>query len=207
MQTTGYFLPANTYTDWARNEHPDFAPTDRQSLVIDAVNKALAAGMYYTDEVREFAKEILKPTAQELAIGLGVEGGEFGMDIYYARQAITAMKRHAVDRESWQHIRPTVGMSLGTIMFNDYKRITGAIIVGFEGEGDMTTGKGMHITFEGKRGTSLVRGQATATQIRSAIDRACEKGLRKVTFENLHAPKAPIKGKKTIETNPEPCLF
>lgn len=210
MNATAYTLPESTYKDWTRNEHPDFVPTDRQKLVMDVVRQALDAGLYYSSEVREFAKGILKPTEQELARGSGVEGGEFGMDVYYARQTLTAMKRHAVDVESWQHLRPAPGMVLGTIMFSDYKRITGATIVGIEGEGDRTTGKGMSIVFEGKRGSVTVRGTTTATHIRNAIDRALEQGLRKVSFEDLHAPKAPAKAAKKAagqESGAELALF
>lgn len=210
MQTTGYFLPANTYSDWARNECEDFVPNERQKLVMDVVRQAIDAGMYYTKDVLAFAKERLKPSEAELERGKGVEGGEFGMDVYYARQAITSAKKFAVSREAWQHLRPTPGKSLGTIMFNDYKRITGSTIIGFAGEGDISTGKGMRMVIEGKRGSVKVRLEATASQVRSAIDRAHEKGLRKITFEEINspAPTAP-KAKKTApaDSASEPCLF
>lgn len=210
MQTTAYFLPANTYSDWRRNECEDFTPTDRQKLVMDVVQQAIDAGRYYTKDVLAFAKEALKPSAEELERGKGTEGGEFGMDVYYARQANTAAKQFAVSREAWQHLRPIPGKNLGTIMFNDYKRITGATVIGFSGEGDITTGKGMRMVIEGKRGSVKVRLEATASQVRCAIDRAHEKGLRKITFEQINSPApSTAKDKKAApaDSASEPCLF
>lgn len=178
------------HKDWAGYEVDGYQPTDRQRTIIDAVAAALAAGMFYSSEVRDFVAKTLGVTAEQAAAGTNrVEGGDFGMDCYYARGYLGAQKRHEAERKSWSKLRPAQGMELGTLMFNDFKRMTGVVVTGLFGDGDPVSGKGMLVDLQGKRGSILVGIRVGASNIRCAMDRASERKLRKMNFEEFVAQR------------------
>lgn len=179
---TPYHLPVNgTYKDWARNECEDFTLNGRQSLVVEAVRSALAEGLYYSDAVRTRCAEILNPSAEILEVGIKAnEGGEFGMDCYYARRYLDAQKRFEAERAALQKLNPYVGQELGTIVFNDFKRNTKAKIV------DVKDG-GRSIRIEAKRGRYSVTMLCTALNIQHAVERAQEKGYRPAATPDVGA--------------------
>ena len=85
---TAYRVPADTYADWRRNQCREFAPDARQALAMSAVQQSLEEGLYYTCDVHARCRQLLPLTPEDAARGSGrVEGGEFGMDLYYARAA------------------------------------------------------------------------------------------------------------------------
>ena len=195
---TQYELPANTFKDWAGCERNDYVPTERQKLVVDAVQKALDAGLYYTSDVLEFCKVELRVTEAQAAVAATrVQGGEVGMDIYYGRKYLDKQKQLARAREILELLRPHVGQRLGTIMFNDFKRITGAIIT------EVAEG-GLTMTVQGKRGSATVAFTCNPISVACAIDRAAERMLRKLNFQATfcegavdatHEKQAPAKAK------------
>lgn len=183
----GYSLPGDTYADWRDGEAETFAPTPRQALVVEAVTAALAAGLYYTVDVREFCARYLGITPEVDAFQRSqvtqVEGGEFGMDCYYARRYLDAQKKHAELRRFAEALRARPGDSLGTLVFSDFKR-TNATCVKTVSE------CGRYLTITGKRGAATYEFQPTATQVAYAIDRAHSGKHRKDDFAGFAAKRA-----------------
>ncbi len=178
----------NLFNEWAGCEAEGYQPTDRQKVLIDAVRDAKASGLFYTKDVRNHVAKALNLTPEQAAVGATrTEGGDFGMDCYYARQFIEAVQRHEAEHQAWVQLKPTAGLDIGTLVFNDFKRTTGVVVTGFVGEGDVKNGKGMLMALRGKRGAMTVGLNATATQVRYAMDRAAEKGNRKTTFDQFVA--------------------
>ena len=151
--------------------------------VIAAVQSALDANLFYTRDVLAHAIVQLgvTPEQAERNYKMRVEGGVIGMDTYYARCYIDAQAKAAAERVALQIIKPHVGQKLGTLMFNDFKRNTGMVVVAVSEGGKM-------ITLKGKRGAYSVSLACTAKNIEYAINRAAEKGLRKDNFAMAFAP-------------------
>lgn len=183
-----YALPENVYEEWHGCEGLTFLPNQRQQLVIEAVRTALGEGRYYTSDVHERCVELLKPTFDDLQVQkTKVEGGAVGMDFYYARGYIAAQQAFAAEREALSQLRPQVGMQLGTLMFNDFKRTTGVRVI--EVMLDVLT-----LRLQGTRGSQTVQFTCGAVAVKSAMDRAAERDLRKGGFADfvraLSLPKA-----------------
>ncbi|RTL36907.1 MAG: hypothetical protein EKK53_22030 [Burkholderiales bacterium] len=183
-----YVLPENVYEEWAGCEGLTFQPNQRQQIVIEAVRTALGEGLYYTSQVHERCVELLRPSVEDLEVQkTKVEGGAVGMDFYYARGYIAAQNAFAAEREALGLLRPQVGMQLGTLMFNDFKRTTGVRII--EVMPDVLT-----LRLQGTRGSQTVQFTCGAVAVKSAMDRAAERDLRKGGFADyvsaLSSPKA-----------------
>lgn len=207
-QPNSRYVPcaASQYDEWARNETVDFVPNERQQVVVQAVQVALDAGLYYTSDVLKHCTEALSLTPEQAAVGAQkVEGGNFGMDLFYARQYLDAKKRHEAEQRTWLQLSPILGKQLGTLTFNDYKRNTGMQIVDFVGNGNIKDGKGLLMVLKGKRGAFQVTLQASASQVRNAIDRAAEKGSRKDNFEQYLA--GPVKVPRKQQDQNTACLL
>lgn len=178
MNTTPYELPASTYEDWAGHDHKGFQPTARQQTVIDAIQAAMDSGLYYSDELARFAAEHLRITDEQKLKGTkSVQNGEFGMDCYYARCYLRAQKEYQRDDQARARLQLQAGSKLGTLVFNDHKRITGVFVV------ELTAADSFLL--EGKRGAYRVQLTANAYTIQCAIERAAEKNLRKGSFEQF----------------------
>lgn len=178
--------------DWASNETRDFVPDERQKLVIEVVRRATEEEkLYYTRDVYAFCVKQLNPSSVDLEKRTKtVEGGEVGMDLYYARQYLDARKRFALEDEAQAALKPCVSMKLGTLVFNDFKRITGAHIVAV----DVIT-----LTLQGKRGINTIQLATTALAVRNAMERAVERKLRKTNFaEFCDALHQPAQAKPTV---------
>ena len=180
-----YTAPAKSvYDDWNGYQRPGYQPTERQLIVIAAVQSALNAGCYYTDEVRIHCASLLSVTPEQAQVNAKVvEGGEFGMDCYYARGYLRAQKEIQAESRAWLQLAPRVGQALGTVMFNDFKRMTGAMVAAVDEAAQM-------ITVHGKRGKYAYQSSCSAMQIRNAIDRAKEQGHRKDGFDRAFPPAA-----------------
>lgn len=192
-----YHLPADTYKDWARNETRDFVPDERQKLVIEAVRRATEdEKLFYTKDVYAFCVKLLLPNIEDLEKCVKtVEGGEVGMDLYYARKYLDARKRFALEDQAAEQLRPQPGIKLGTLVLQDLKRYTGAAITKVEGDA---------ITVEAKCGSLGYRFVTSPVGLRHAMDRACQRKLRKTSFaefcEALHQPVQPKRAVATTES-------
>ena len=86
-------------------------------------------------------------------------------------------------------------MKLGTLVLQDLKRYTGAAITKVEGDA---------ITVEAKCGSLGYRFVTSPVGLRHAMDRACQRKLRKTSFaefcEALHQPVQPKRAVATTES-------
>ena len=183
---TGYVLPdaLEFHKAWLGCETRSYVPTPNQAFVIGAVEKALAQGLYYSSEVREFCAKLLGLELEEIERnfkGTKVEGGIFGMECYYARSYLRAKDSFAAMDRAHEALQPKVGMVLGTIMFNDYKRKT---------QSEVIEVNGLEVRVRSKMGKNVVVSITDALCIGYAIDRAVERGLRKMTKEQFIASQA-----------------
>lgn len=192
-----YHLPEDIYKDWARNETRQFVPDARQKMVIEAVRRAIEdENLFYTKDVYAFCVKLLLPSIEDLE----KKGGEVGMDFYYARRYLDAQKHFALEDSVSAKLRPQPGMKLGTLVLQDFKRYTGAVITEVEGDS---------ITVEAKCGSFSYRFLTSPVGVRNGIDRACERKLRKNNFaEFCSCLGMPVKAKpKQSTTNPCGSLF
>lgn len=174
-----YYLCADPYKDWAAHQHTSFVPTPRQQPVIDAVRAALDSGLYYTKDVLAFCADRLGVSPEDRAKGATrVEGGDLGMDCYYARCYLDAVKQRALESAAHESLRPVEGMKLGVLRFNDFKRTSACVVTAVEGNS---------ISFTGKRGAVTIAGKAKALQVAYAMDRAASAKQRPTTFAQFVA--------------------
>jgi hypothetical protein len=178
-----YTVPVRPGDDWQRSKLADFEPTPRQKRVMDVVARALDDGLFYNNDVTERAAKELGATAEQRSVGVDrVQGGDFGMDVYYARQAVEAIRRREAEKRAKDAANFQAGEKLGTLIFNDGKQVRAAVIEKVEGD---------VITFSGKRGSQVVRGNASAMQLKSGMDRAKERGARAYGFDDYAKAKQP----------------
>jgi len=174
-----YELPENVYRDWDGYALESFQPNDRQKQVIDAVQAALDHKHFYSSDVLAYVSARLGVTEEQRAIGASkVEGGHVGMDCYYARRYIEARQAARVEKARAQQLGAFVGMQLGTLIFNDFKRTTGVEVV-------EVLEAGRELSLRGKRGRATVVLRCNATSVACAIDRAAERKARKDRFEDF----------------------
>lgn len=192
IQTSRYIAPeTQTHKDWAGHKCEDYKPTERQLIVIEAVQSALDAKCFYTDMVLEHCKKYLAITPEQAAVNTErVEGGNFGMDCYYARNYIEAQLGHESERIALNRLNPRVGQDLGVLIFSDFKRNTGMTITAISAGGKL-------FDLCGKRGAYKVSLSCTAKQIEHAMNRAFQQGSRKDNFDKFVSlyvvkPAAPL---------------
>lgn len=186
MTTTSRYIPpqGSVYDEWDKNATPGFVPSERQKIVIQAVQAALDSKLFFTDDVRAHCAAALGLTPEQASVRAEtVEGGTFGLDLYYAREYISAQAKFQAERVALQRLKPAEGLELGTLMFNDLKRNTGMRVV------EVSSDSG-EIKIIGKRGAYTVTLVCTAKQIENAIDRAHERGLRKQDFSQAFPAKS-----------------
>lgn len=174
--TVQYLLPDPRllHDDWKLNRHRDFQPNPRQRLLMDAVAKALGERLHDSEDVKDRAAQLVGFDRSKSTNVLNVHGGDFGMDVYYARQAVAAQAEYASQADAAAEMRLTIGDSLGTLVFSDYKRTTSVKLLEAV---DAWTWR-----FEGKRGATRVTGTANALHFKNAIERACELQQRKANY-------------------------
>lgn len=161
------------YTHWAPRNQPSFVPTARQQVLMDTYIAAKDAGNFYTKDVLSFAIKHLNVPADIASVGADkVEGGDLGMDIYYARDAVYCIAARARSVAAASQLNATVGMALGSLSIN-YKRTNCCTVTAVEGS---------LITFTAKRGGKSVEGKAGAEQIISAAIDALRRGWRKAAL-------------------------
>jgi hypothetical protein len=150
--------------------------------VIEAVQRTLDAGKFYTTDIlasviADFGN-YLRPGDADAGKG-EVEGGIFGVEVYYAQEFIRnqSARKALADAEAKLNLR--VGTTLGTLVFNDFKVNTNCVVEAIDGA---------TITVAGKRGKYVVKLETNALGIQYALERAFAKGKRKSA--ELAAPMA-----------------
>lgn len=171
----GAYVPASgdLYREWTGSKRPDFKPSERQQPIVAAVQIALREKLFYSKDVLARVITLMAVPEDVAAKGRGkVEGGDLGMDCFYAREHVESSAVYQAELAAALAMKLEPGMKLGTMVLTDGKRNTGMQI---------TAALDGHITFtiEGKRGALPVKATASALGIRRAINRAFERGNRK----------------------------
>lgn len=162
--------PLDAYGDWSGYLSKDFTPSPRQQILIDTYLAAEAKGLFYSDEIVVFAIEHLEIPVDVAAIGAKrVEGGEVGMDMYYARNCVRAQRTWKERADALEKLNPVVGMELGSLCVN-YKRTNACVVTAVEG--DM-------VSVSCKRGRLSVTFKTPAVNIIGCAQTAFEKKWRK----------------------------
>ena len=193
-----YELPPEKYAQqqgnesWMAAQSPSFKPTARQQLLMDAVAKALDDGAFYNRDVDEHVAKALGVTLEQRARNShGVEGGDFGFDVYNASKAVEAQRGNAKSREFAKALNLKPGDLLGTLVFNDGKVTTGVKVIGL-------SENGLIATINGKRGAAALNGEAGVDSLAAAMDRAKERGKRKDGYAEY------VAGRGAVQPSPQP---
>ena len=189
------------HNSWDACQGRGYQPSENQKLVISAVQSALDAGLYYTNDVRDHCAKVMAISSQQDSANFAnarVEGGIFGMECYYARKYLEACSLHASEDKALAQLQPHVGQKLGTIVLNDGKRCTGAVVAEVDGAS-------MWLQF--KRGSSLMTCMAPVLSVKNAIDRAAEQKLRKDDFEQFTKQAPGNDSKSVAEDRDGPAMF
>ena len=187
---SAYTLPSGSIGDEWRDgqkrsqEHPDFTPTPRQQLLMDAVAKALDDGAFYNKDVDDHVAKTLGVTKEQRARNShNVEGGDFGYDVYHARRAVEAQAQEAEAAKIRAELNLRADDKLGTLIFNDFKQTNSVEVVSI-------TEDGRRASFKGKRGAVAVTFKTTVPAVKFAIELAHERGKRKDSYEEFIAGRA-----------------
>lgn len=194
-----YELPPEKYAQqqgdesWMAAQSPSFKPTARQQLLMDAVAKALDDGAFYNSDVDEHVAKALGVTLEQRARNSrGVEGGDFGYDVYGASKAVEAQRSNAKSREFANALNLNPGDALGTLIFNDGKVTTGVKVIGLNDSGLIVI-----VTFTGKRGSATLNGEVGIDRLAAAMDRAKERGKRKDGYAEF------VAGRGAVQPSPQ----
>lgn len=165
------------FDEWRRCEHEDFAPTERQAVIMAAVAKAIDAGAYYSSDIR-------KLVAQDLGYeGSLEEGTLFSGDLYMARKALDAKRRYETERQVYKEMALRRGDKLGTLMFNDFKLTQSCWVIEVKEQS-------RQVVLEGKRGRATCHLLVDIVSIKWAIERAFERGKRKDDYQAFIASRS-----------------
>lgn len=186
--TPGYALPDDVNRAWRDSdgrfvEHPSFQPNARQQALMNVVEKELDAGVFYNKELRDRVAKVLGVSEEVLASNrAGVDGGDFGYDVYYARRAVESKRAEMASKKTREELALKPGDKLGSLVFNDFKLTTGVEVIS-------VSENGRRASFKGKRGAATVTFESTVEAIKFAIDRAQERGKRKDGYAEFVAKK------------------
>jgi hypothetical protein len=184
--TSEYQLPeGDIYAEWAGSKVRGYVPTARQQVAINAVAQALSEGVFYSRDVDKRVAELLNVPPEVVASKrTNVEGGDFGYDLYYARDYLRAQEKYKAEDDASARLNLSVGDVVGTLMAN-YKRVTGCAVIAINGG---------QITLRGKMGKNTVELTVNARQIEAAISGAHSRGWRKDDVEAFAAARAAAAG-------------
>lgn len=153
------------YERWADVRALRVEPTVEMAELSIMVKAALDAGLYYSKDVLAAVIEMMgeRLTADLIALGRDrVEGGYFGMEVYYARQYLEALARREQVQSAEADLMLEAGRRLGVLMFSDGKQVKSCTVVRWE--------SGI-ATIKGMRGRYEVTGSYDALTLSKAIRR------------------------------------
>lgn len=171
----GAYIPLTklSHEEWQGCEQEDYVPTARQLPITQAVCVSLNYGLFYSSDVLARVIELMAiPDEVTSSRRERVEGGELGMDVYYARKFVERQATYAAERAAAAKMKLVPGLKIGTLRFNDGTRCTSMVINGISSEG-------WSYRLTGKRGKNEVTYQVSALSLMRSIDRAFEAKQRK----------------------------
>lgn len=153
MTSFADFVGADPHTAWAMRAHRDFVPDECQTRAMTLVREALAAGLFYAADVRDYCA-----TKAGVRVTPATE-----MHFYYAREAVRHADARAEEKRNAAIVRNMIRAAPRCIVWPDFKRVTGAEVL-YENENGT-------FRVRGKRGRHTLEWDAGATAIVSAINR------------------------------------
>jgi len=171
-----------TRDEWNAIEHKNAKPLGFYADLMACIKQAQASGLFYNSDVYPKAAELMAAMGYEDAREATAEhsvNSVFGSHCYLAGSAIRTLAKQQADKDNLTRLAPFVGQELGTLVFIDHKRTTNVTITEFDSDG--------LIKFSGKRGAQKVYGQADATALFNAINRAHERKQRKDNADTFKA--------------------
>ena len=151
-------FPISASTNQARIRWATTNPLtqDMQDLM-SKVRLAMQEGIFYDNDLRAAIVAQYDFTEEELSRNdpPRVVGGVVGMEIYYARKAVEAEEKEAVETAARAALKPTPGMRLGMLKFSGCPLFKNCIVESAE--------KG--VTFLGTRGNKRYRVESTCANI------------------------------------------
>lgn len=168
-----YPLADDSYARWTPVIALREVPSAPMQELIDATRAALESGLFYSRHVLDAVVTALahRLTPALLERGRGrVEGGDFGMETYYARKYIEACAQREHRRAAEARLSLAPGRALGTLIFNDGKQTTSCVVTKWE------NGWG---TLRGRRGRQTVEIRCDAIAVEYAIERYHERRDRR----------------------------
>jgi len=165
-RSTAYTPPKDNDAgaDWHGSLKDGYAPTARQQAVVGAVEKALANGVFYGDDLRNHV-------AKQLGVA-DPSGQAFGMDVHHAERYVEAKRERESGEQDRGRLNAKVGDQLGTLMFADGTKVTGVTVGAVD-----KAGPGMQVA--GKKAGKRFSVYTTAGAVMAAMDKAKGHGLRK----------------------------
>ena len=142
-----------------KHEHPDYIPTSRQIIIIEATKQALDeledAGKYpYARCVTDIVARILNVSGDDplrhRTKEFNVEGGVFAYDVYSARHYIAKQELIMDNLEAINNLNLSIGAKIGKIKINS--KIANACII----DGISKTGMSINYTKGRFKYTSFV---------------------------------------------------
>lgn len=93
---------------------------DEDKAFTEAVKAALAAGLYYNNQVKDYCANLLHPTEWEISPKIsGTEGGLFGYAIFHAREEIDFQK--ALQERKVHASKLTIGQTIKDVRLDSHK--------------------------------------------------------------------------------------
>ncbi|WP_347455715.1 PLxRFG domain-containing protein [Acinetobacter thermotolerans] len=204
--STGYQLPESSkvvHDEWFGSRRKDFTPNARQQKLIEATRQALSElepkykdgfGTVSNRELNQRVAEILKVPEADLARGKDqVQGGDFGSDVYLARNYIESQAQVKAQNEAAKIVKPKAGQKIGNVRFNDGSSYRNVQILSVDGD---------TIRFSGTRGNKKYESTTSPSGLKAGVERAFEMGQRAdnpfkqaPTQAQATPAQAPVQGK------------
>ncbi|OLV16372.1 hypothetical protein [Deinococcus marmoris] len=110
------------------------------------------AGVIHSDDIKA-------RLGGELGIG-SADSGDFGMDMYQAREVLTRRREWVANELAAQRLKLAPGSFLGTLVWHDRKRTTSCAV---------TEVRGNHLTLQGNRGRATARVTYSAARLEELL--------------------------------------
>lgn len=182
-KSAGYSLPdGDVAKDWEGNgrpvvESPQWKPTKRQQVVMDAVARAIDNEAFYNkDIIAAVAKDLNVDQATLQRNTKGTENGEFGTDVYYASRAVHARRLRTEEGSARAAIELQSGDTIGTLLVNG-KRTTGITVDEIKPDGT--------IVVHGKRGNISRHIVMSHRDLKKLLDDTKTQGARKDGYDGF----------------------
>lgn len=127
-------------------------PGPWQVYLLHLLARALDDGLFYSDDIKA-------RLGGELGIG-SADSGDFGMDMYQAREFLTRRREWVVNELAAQRLKLAPGSFLGTLVWHDRKRTTSCAV---------TEVRGNYLTLQGNRGRATARVTYSAARLEELL--------------------------------------